>query len=77
MIEQDIYYLSFPRDPKIAKAFVYTTFLVETVQTIIITETAWHVFAVGYGNYSFYDEVRMGWFNIPLIGGIGEFMLYT
>lgn len=73
---QDIYHLSFPRDPKIAKAFVYVTFMIETVQTIIITKTAWHVFAVGYGDYSVYDAVEMGWFNIPLIGGTGEFVLY-
>jgi hypothetical protein len=69
-----IYYLSFPRDPKVAKAFVYITFLIETVQTIIITKTAWHVFAVGYGNYQMYDAVEMGWFNIPLIGGLVAFI---
>ncbi|KAF5327458.1 hypothetical protein D9619_005020 [Psilocybe cf. subviscida] len=69
-----IYHLSFPRDPKIAKAFVYVTFMIETVQTIIITKTAWHVFAVGYGDYSVYDAVEMGWFNIPLIGGTVAFI---
>ena len=67
-----MYYLVFPTDPKRNKFFVYSVFILEVMQTIIITRSAFHIFGEGYGDFAFLDSVELGWFSVPIITGIGR-----
>lgn len=67
-----MYYLSFPNDPVRNKVLVYTIFALEVLQTIIVTISAYHVFASGYGNFTVYNAVELAWLDVPVISGIGE-----
>ena len=51
---------------------VYTVVVLEILQAIIITRSAYHVFGVGYGNFSFFNHVELSWLDVPVITGIGE-----
>ena len=68
----DMYYLAFPTDPKRNKFFVYSVFILEIMQTIMITRSAFHVFGEGYGNLAFFDSIELGWFSVPILTGIGR-----
>jgi len=72
----DMYYLAFPTDPRRNKFFVYSVFILEIMQTIIVTHTAFHVFGGGYGNFAFLDSIELVWFSVPIITGIGKQALY-
>jgi hypothetical protein len=67
-----MYYLAFPTDPKRNKFFVYSVFTLEVMQTIIITRSAFQIFAEGYGNLVIFDGIELGWFSVPIITGIGR-----
>lgn len=68
-----MYYLSFPTDPIRNKALVYSIFALEFLQTVIVTISAYHVFATGYGDFSFYNSVDLAWLDVPVISGVGTF----
>ena len=68
----DMYYLAFPIDPKRNKFFVYSVFILEVTQTIIITHTAFHVFGDGYGNFAIFYSIELTWFSVAIITGIGR-----
>jgi len=67
-----MYYLAFPTDPRRNKFFVYSIFLLEIIQTVIITMSAFHVFAEGYGNFAFFNDIDLAWFSVPTLSGISE-----
>ncbi|KAF8887891.1 hypothetical protein CPB84DRAFT_1684561, partial [Gymnopilus junonius] len=69
-----MYYIAFPKDPARNKIFVYVVFAFELLQTIMMTKSAWHVFAVGFGNYSYYNAIDLAWLEVPLICGIVAFL---
>jgi len=72
ILEKDMYYLAFPKDPLRNKIVVYTVYVLELLQTVIITTSAFHVFAAGYGNFTFYNGVELAWFSVPIISGLGK-----
>jgi hypothetical protein len=66
-----LYYLAFPKDPLRNKVWVYLTFFLESVQTIITTYLAFTSFASGYGNYTVFDRgISVSWFSVPLLTGV-------
>jgi len=68
------YYIAFPNDRRFIKAIVYTVFLSEIVQTVLITRDAYAVFVTGFGNPASLDDVHTHWFTIPISGGIAGFV---
>jgi hypothetical protein len=70
-----MYYLAFPTDPKRNKFFVYSTFILEVMQTILVTRTAFQVFGEGYGNLANFDSIELAWFSMPIITGIGKYCI--
>ncbi|KDR72410.1 hypothetical protein GALMADRAFT_143241 [Galerina marginata CBS 339.88] len=62
------------QDPPRNKVFVYLVYVLEVTQTIIITMSAFHVFAAGYGNFAFYNNVELAWFSVPVISGMVAFL---
>ncbi|KAF8909736.1 hypothetical protein CPB84DRAFT_1821715 [Gymnopilus junonius] len=69
-----LYFLAFPNDPLRNKIFVYTVFLLEILQTVSISRSAFYVFVTGYGNFAFYDRVELAWLDVPIVSGIVAFM---
>ena len=62
--------MAFPNDPLRNKALVYSVLILEILQTIIITRSAFHVFGEGYGNFSFFNDVELAWLDVPVLTGI-------
>ena len=67
-----MYYLAFPNDPTSSKALAFGVFLFEAGQTFLLTQSAFHGFAEGFGNLIFLDEIGTIWFSVPIMSGIGE-----
>ena len=68
----DMYYLAFPTDPKRNKCFVYSVFILEVMQTIMFTHTAFRIFGEGYGNLEIFHSIDLAWFSVPILTGIGR-----
>ena len=56
-----------------SKALVYTMFILELVQTILFTSSAFKMFATGFGNAAVLDRIDLLWFSIPVMSGLGEY----
>ncbi|PPQ96551.1 hypothetical protein CVT26_006338 [Gymnopilus dilepis] len=69
-----MYYLAFPSDSIRNKLFVYLVFAIEILQTVVITKSAFHVFAVGYGNFSYYNAIDLAWLDVPVVSGVVAFL---
>ncbi|KDR86151.1 hypothetical protein GALMADRAFT_1326045 [Galerina marginata CBS 339.88] len=65
-----IYYVAFPWDRKQNKMLVYGTFLLETLQTILIAHDAFQTFVRGFGDPASLDDVGLAWFSVPLMTGM-------
>lgn len=69
----DIYYISFPDDPKIRKYLVTGVYLFEIVQTVMTCNDAFKLFASGWGNPAVVDDAGLLWFYVPVITESSEF----
>ncbi|KAF4611082.1 hypothetical protein D9613_006492 [Agrocybe pediades] len=69
-----LFYLAFPKDPLRNKLLVAAVFILELVQTIIITDSAFNVFAIGYGDFRYYNNIDIAWFSVPIITGLVAFI---
>ncbi|KAF8902562.1 hypothetical protein CPB84DRAFT_1846214 [Gymnopilus junonius] len=72
-----MYYLAFPNDPEHSKYLVVGVYLFEATQTFLLTQTAFHGFAEGFGNVLFLDEIGTIWFSVPIMSGIVAFVAQT
>ncbi|KAK0194724.1 hypothetical protein F5146DRAFT_1135480 [Armillaria mellea] len=63
-----LYYLAFPNDRKIIKYLVYGTYIIEIVQTALLTYDAFAKFGYGFGDLETLLEVRINWLNFPIMG---------
>ncbi|KAF4616578.1 hypothetical protein D9613_008944 [Agrocybe pediades] len=70
----NLYHLAFPKDPLRNKILVYSVFILEIVQTCIITDTAFRVFGFGYGDISYFNDIGIAWFSVPIITGLVAFI---
>lgn len=68
----DNYYLSFPKDPLYMKVTVYSSFILELLQTALVTHDTWEIFANNFGDMAGLNNLRFLWFTLPILGGIGE-----
>ncbi len=69
----DVYYLAFPKDGRWTKLLVGGIYLLETVQTIIITHDAFNAYAKGYGNLNALGSAQLEWLAVPIFSGIGMY----
>jgi len=65
-----VYYLAFPKDGRWTKLLVGGIYLLETVQTIIITHDAFNAYAKGYGNLNALGSAQLEWLAVPIFSGI-------
>lgn len=66
-----MYHIAFPRDAWITKSLVYIVYILETVQTILVTHDAFTYFAAGFGNVDTLGRAQLEWLAVPTISGIG------
>ncbi|KAF7377406.1 hypothetical protein MSAN_00162200 [Mycena sanguinolenta] len=61
---------AFPNDRKPIQYLVYTVYLLELVQTILMTHDAFTNFGTGFGNTNTLRGVHFDWLTIPIMSGI-------
>ena len=57
----DWYYIAFPKDRWLPKVLVYSIFILDTVQTIMVTDDVYNAYARNFGNVSTVDAVENEW----------------
>jgi len=72
-----VYYLCFPRDDCWIKFSAYGLYLLEIVQTVLITELAWRDLCVGWGIPTVVSQNNWGLSMTPLAGGLSNCLLGT
>ncbi|KAL0574086.1 hypothetical protein V5O48_007871 [Marasmius crinis-equi] len=65
-----LYYLAFPRDKRSMKALVYGLLILDTVQTVLITNDAFIKYGLEFSKVSGLSAMRNAWFSIPTISAI-------
>lgn len=70
----DIYYLASSNDSWRTNALVYGVYLVETIQTVLLSYTAFKTFAAGFGNINAIINGSILWFSIPIMSSAGRFV---
>ncbi|PBK78958.1 hypothetical protein ARMGADRAFT_1093617, partial [Armillaria gallica] len=68
-----LYYLAFPKDSKFTKYLVYGLYVVEFVQTILVTHDAFAVFWYGFGVLEPLTDVHFNWLAVPIMGAAAAF----
>jgi len=65
-----LYHISFPRDKWVPKALVYTTYVIETAQTVLITHDCFHAYAQDFGNLAEVNAMQNEWLTVPVFCAI-------
>ncbi|KAL0566771.1 hypothetical protein V5O48_015234 [Marasmius crinis-equi] len=69
-VQTYIYYLGFPNDRRIPKIIVAGVYIVELVQTILMTKDGFEYFGSGWGNLIAFDNVGILWLSVPVLTGV-------
>ncbi|KAK0207628.1 hypothetical protein IW262DRAFT_521611 [Armillaria fumosa] len=69
-----LYYLAFPNDRKFTKYLVYGIYVLELVQTILVTHDAFRVFGYGFGDIVALTEVHFNWLTVPIMSAVVAFV---
>ncbi len=67
----DLYYTAFPNDRWGSKALVYLVYVLELLQTIILTRDAYITWGINFSNIEILDEQGLTWFGVPVLTAIG------
>lgn len=65
----DAYYIAFPKDRLLAKVVVYTIFVLEIVQTGIVSHDIFFSLGSAFNDANAVDAIRTNWWSIPVSGG--------
>ncbi|KAK0460328.1 hypothetical protein IW261DRAFT_1349853 [Armillaria novae-zelandiae] len=65
-----LYYLAFPKDRKCTKYLVYGTYIVEFLQTMLLTHDAFAAYGYGFGDFKTLIEIRFSWLVVPIFGAV-------
>ncbi|PBK88480.1 hypothetical protein ARMGADRAFT_1167949 [Armillaria gallica] len=65
-----LYYLAFPKDRRSIKCLVYGIYIVEFVQTMIVTHDTFASFGYGFGELEALTEVCSSWLVVPIMDAI-------
>jgi hypothetical protein len=58
------------------KALVYNVYLLETAQTLLLTQDIWNKFVRGFGQIDELDKIGTSWLSVSLIGGLGKLVSF-
>ena len=67
----DLYHLSFPRDRWSTKGLVYFVYVLDTVQTCLVTRDVFNAYARHYGNLDVLDSIQTEWLAVPVFSSVG------
>ncbi|KAJ7626097.1 hypothetical protein FB45DRAFT_796255 [Roridomyces roridus] len=73
-IQLYLYYRAFPEDRTAIKVLVYSAYMLEVVQTVLLTRDAFKNFATGFGDTATLRGVHWDWLTIPVMSGIVAFI---
>ncbi|SJL00928.1 uncharacterized protein ARMOST_04243 [Armillaria ostoyae] len=65
-----LYYLAFPNDRKFTKYLVYGVYIVEFVQTILVTHDTFSVFGYGFGDMDALIAMNFNWLTVPIMSAV-------
>ncbi|KAK0226572.1 hypothetical protein IW262DRAFT_1480634, partial [Armillaria fumosa] len=65
-----LYYLAFPNDKLFIKYLVYGTYIVEFVQTILLSHDAFAMFGYGFGDLGALTDIHFYWLFGPIMSAI-------
>lgn len=74
-LSTDVYVTAFPHDPAICKSIVAGVYFIEALQTILIAQHTLATFVTGLGNLDSLLEVRLVWFSVVILTGLGMCLL--
>lgn len=72
-LRKDIYWTAFPSDQWHTKALVYTLFVLDSLQSILLARDGFSIFAEGFGNVKRLNEIGDVWFTIPVLAALGQY----
>ncbi|KAF8915060.1 hypothetical protein CPB85DRAFT_1454202 [Mucidula mucida] len=67
-----LYYTAFPNDRWGSKALVYLVYVLELLQTIILTRDAYITWGINFSNIEILDEQGLTWFGVPVLTAIAS-----
>jgi hypothetical protein len=67
-----LYYLAFPNVRWYMKYLVYGVYVIEVVQSALITETGFRTFVTGLGDVQVFGQAETGWLSVPILTAISE-----
>ncbi|KAK0459357.1 uncharacterized protein EV420DRAFT_1642322 [Desarmillaria tabescens] len=71
-----LYYLAFPKDRRSTKCLVYGIYIVEFVQTMLVTHDAFAEFGYGFGDIDALTGMYFNWLTVPImsavVAGVGQ-----
>ncbi|KAF9073481.1 hypothetical protein BDP27DRAFT_1416970 [Rhodocollybia butyracea] len=73
-IQVYLYYLAFPHDRRTIKYVVYGVFIIEVIQTILVTHDAFAIFGYGFSEFKSLTDMHMDWFTVPVMSGLVAFI---
>ncbi|PBK58811.1 hypothetical protein ARMSODRAFT_856043, partial [Armillaria solidipes] len=62
-----LYYLAFPKDRQFTKYLVYGIYVVEFVQTMLVTHDAFVEFGYGFGDIEALTDMHFDWLTVPIM----------
>lgn len=65
-----LYHISFPRDRWTTKALVYFVYVIDTVQTCLVTRDVFNGYARHYGNLDVLDSIQTEWLAVPVFSSV-------
>ena len=66
-----MYYIAFPNDSRFPKCFVYGIYILDAVQTFIVTSDVFLIYAKYYGETDQLNAMHNEWIAVPIFSGIG------
>ncbi|KAK0486450.1 hypothetical protein IW261DRAFT_1559858 [Armillaria novae-zelandiae] len=69
-----LYYLAFPKDRRFTKYLVYGIYVVEFVQTILVSHDVFATFGYGFGDIKALTEVHFNWLIVPVMSAVAAFV---
>ncbi|KAK7459663.1 hypothetical protein VKT23_009644 [Stygiomarasmius scandens] len=70
VVQVYFYHISFPKDSNLIKTLVYGLFVLDILQTVLVTADAFHWFVFGFGNMDQLDDTFLNSWDVPLLDSV-------
>ncbi|KAK0222437.1 hypothetical protein EDD85DRAFT_796326 [Armillaria nabsnona] len=69
-VPADLYYLAFPNDRKFTKYLVYGIYVIEFVQTMLVSHDVFAIFGYGFGDMETLTDMHLDWLTVPVVSAV-------